>query len=142
MKKITAMILAVVMTVTALPLTVLQVSAAELMDYYPEVDDTRRYTEVLNSNGELRFAYAYAKNDIPCDDDFRIEWSDDFYQYYTVVKVLDGPPNPGPETSGEESGSAISKYIHETSDNYKKAYLDIDQEDLEKYAGKYIKIAI
>ena len=142
MKKITAMILAVVMTVTALPLTVLQVSAAELMDYYPEVDDTRRYTEVLNSNGELRFAYAYAKNDIPCDDDFRIEWSDDFYQYYTVVKVLDGTPNPGPETSGEESGSAISKYIHETSDNYKKAYLDIDQEDLEKYAGKYIKIAI
>ena len=140
--RILSFFLALVMVVHALPLTALQVSAAEVMDYYPEVEGTGRYTEVLNSSGELRFAYAFAKNDIPSNDDFRIEWSDDFYKYYTVVKVLSGSPNPGPNTSGSETGTTISKYTNEKSDNYTNAYLDIDKSDLQKYAGKYIKVAL
>lgn len=143
-KRILSLFLAILMftsVIAAFP--PLSVGAAEMKDYYPEVYDTGNYTEIFNTTtGELRFAYAFADNDIPCNKDFEIEWSDDFYKYYTVVKVLDGKPNPGPNTSGEEKGSPISKYTHEKKDNYTYSYLELDKSDLQKYAGKYIKVAI
>ena len=139
--RVLSLFLAVLMFVTALPLTALQVSAARTLSYIPEITsiDMDDYEAVLNDQDQVRYLYAYANDDIYSEYDCTIEWDDVCDYYYLVIKFLDGNPAPGGDTSSETGYTWIVK---EKKDHYEKNSITIPQSVLDKYAGKYMKVCI
>ena len=83
--------------------------------------------------------YSYAKENISSNYSYTLKWKDVGDHYAVFIKALDGDPNPG---NSKEDGTLLKTYTKRAADEYTNAYLKIDQEDLENYAGQYWKISI
>ncbi len=111
----------------------IEVGAAEIIDDIPKLTSPSVGTlKYLSSTSK----YAYAKESITPESNFKLRWND-VTDYYTVyVKALDNDPNPGDAEDGE------LLYNKQSSDGFSNNYLTISKSNLEDCVGKYIKVSI
>ena len=115
----------------------LHLYAATLIDECPLLTSPNM-GQVRYVPGEI-VCYSYAEENISSNFSYTLKWKDVGDHYAVFIKALDGDPEPG---NSEEDGALLNTYTKREADGYTKAYLKINQKDLENYAGQYWKISI